>query len=78
MTTLDELRKQMSAAQARKARAEVLQSQADADLAATRQKLKDEFGVTTPDEAREMLEILQRDLDEQVAKVEKALKESHA
>lgn len=76
MTTLEDLRKQMSAAQARKARAEVLQAQADADLAATRRKLREEFAVTTPEEAREMLESLQHDLDEAVAQVEAALKES--
>lgn len=77
-TRLEEVRKQMSAAQAKKARAEVILAQADADLSSTRQRLKDEFAVSTPDEARKVLEELQQDLDEAVANVEAALKESSA
>lgn len=77
-TTLEQLKKDISAAQARKARAEVLLAQAESDLAATRARLKDEYGVSTPDEARAMLADLKSERDDAIAQASAALEASRA
>jgi hypothetical protein len=76
MTTLEELKSQISLAQARKAKAEVLRAQAEADLTAARQRLQEEFGVSTVEEARARLGELAEERDVAIAAAEAQLRES--
>lgn len=76
MTSLEELKSQISVAQARKAKAEVLLAQADADLTRSRARLQEEFGVSTVEEARAKLQELAEDRDTAIAEAEMRLRES--
>jgi hypothetical protein len=67
MTTLDDLKKQISAAQARKARAEILRDQAQTDLDTARAQLKEEFGISTPAEAKELIGSLTQQRDDAIS-----------
>jgi hypothetical protein len=77
MTTLPELRQQISAAQAKKAKAEVIVEQAQADLEASRGRLQAEFGVSTPAEAKDMIAALTQQRDDAILAAETQLKEAH-
>lgn len=76
MTTLPELRTQISAAQAKKAKAEVIVEQAQADLDASRARLRAEFGVSTPAEAKDMIQALTKQRDDAIEAAEAQLKEA--
>lgn len=76
--SLDDLRKQKSAAQARQARAEVVRDQADADLAESRRRLKEEFGVSSQDDARARLAELEEARNAEIEKAEAKLREAES
>lgn len=74
MTTLTELKQQISAAQAKKAKAEVLRDQAEADLASARAELQEKYGVTTPAEAKESIAALTKQRDDAIEAAEAQLR----
>lgn len=75
---LRSIRTRISSAQAKKARAEVVFETAQQSLQAARSKLKEEFGVTTGAEAKEMLVSLTNELDDAVKLVRSELESAGA
>lgn len=73
MTSLTELKQKISAAQAAKARAEVMRDQVEGELTSTRARLQEEFGVETPDEARRVIAELTEARDTAITKAMTAL-----
>lgn len=76
MSSLSELRKRISEQQAIKARGEVRRDQAQDDLDTARAALKEEFGVETPEQAKERIQALTEARDAAIAAAEGQLKES--
>jgi hypothetical protein len=76
MTSLTELKQKISHAQAAKARAEVMRDQVETELGATRARLKEDFGVETPDEARRIIGELTAQRDAAIERAMAKLEES--
>lgn len=73
-----EIRAEISAITSKKARAVVELDNAQSRLASARDTLKQEFGVSTTEEARAMITVLRKELDSAIAKIEKELSEAGA
>ena len=66
----------ISAAQAKKAKAEVIREQAETALEQARTQLLNQFGVSQPDEARAMIATLTKQRDDAILAAEEQLKEA--
>lgn len=73
-----DLRGSISVAQAKKARAAVELDSAKARLADARKTLKDDYGVTTNEEAKAVQAQLKAELDSTIEEIEAALSEAGA
>ena len=73
-----EVRTAISQATARVTRAQVEKEAAQERVTEASRTLKDEFGVTSKDEARAQLVQLQQDLQDEIAKAEEKLAEADA
>jgi hypothetical protein len=63
----------ISAAALKRARAEGQAEMARASVAAARARLREEFGVTTPEEAKEVRSRLEAELERAISEVERSL-----
>lgn len=75
---LRSIRTKISAVQARKARAEVMKENAQAALKQARSTLAEEYGVSTPADAKTVLTELSDELEKAVAQVRQELEAAGA